>query len=783
MASETLTEVPQATSTSLLDLPVDILFMIFPYLDALSFLRLTATCKDLRNPDLLHEPSYWSTALRTTFRVPNQPVVQHDGERSYKLFKRMFTQSKIYTWGNNEKGCLGHSWVHPATVASVPPAMRRTRGMRSRHVSWPAQMQDTEGLGVVSDLQCGGWSTSMLTAKGAVYTVGVLDALWVNHGGRVTQPQGRIQKTVSAPTLLRYPPGYVQPSERYEPHTAIKQISAGRSHLLGLADSGRLWSWHNIELAALNVKFLHHDITEDRHGGRGTVKKVVAGWNKSAALVEGTGIVLWDPLQRDPRDTETEDAALVLESAVVPKTHFRARPSKPRGGGQRTAEPQDEDSRLAETVGEVQNFVLLEHVILFNTSLGKVFACRVFWGPSQQRITEPVELPLAEPLPTPETPSEQSEKRDGTETASATDVQGSFKRFAVFLRSGEVLTSDQDRVLDLLTFAPPRLPLFNRVPALQHREVISLAFGDYHYHALHSPGYITSYGNEPQACGALGLGGHGDPEGRLRGIRYRNMGGDGHLVPHGYAEGRRVWFDEQKKYWIKFLTSGGKNPGEAQERLRMAIGTPDIRCQGEVSEWIEQEGRDWVDKFGLQEYDDDGLGPYFALSVAAAGWHSGALVLANETLAVKIKEACEVPDPATKEKAKASSSSSQPATNNNNEGQPSSTSLLTTPISTLYDYGRWFLGLLPAETSNNPNYTGDNHAQPGATGGFRRNTLPVNYGASPGEGRKYVWAEDHFPRLRLSDGTEMPGEVGFDEWRYGRPEWDLEAPGIRGALD
>lgn len=35
--------------------------------------------------------------------------------------------------------------------------------------------------------------------------------------------------------------------------------------------------------------------------------------------------------------------------------------------------------------------------------------------------------------------------------------------------------------------------------------------------------------------------------------------------------------------------------------------------------------------------DDDGLPAYFALSVAAAGWHSGALVLVNEAKAERIR--------------------------------------------------------------------------------------------------------------------------------------------------
>lgn len=656
--------------------------------------------------------------------------------------------------------------------------------MRGRHVSWPAEMRECEMMGVVSDLQCGGWSTTMLTAKGAVWSVGTMDGL---SGGQVVGRRHYSgQKIAPHPTPLQYPPGFVHPNERYEPSTAIKQISVGRSHVLGLADSGRIWSWRNIEQAALNVKFIDHDISENGKGGTGTVKKVVAGWNKSAALIDGSGIVLWHPLRRDHEETEIEDAALVLESAVVSRTNCRRRVNNQRGEGQNGGE-QDEDW-LAETVGEVQNFVLLEHILVFCTSLGKVFACRINWD-GRQRTSEPVELPLTNPDPASE--PEQPGKAETANPAFATDVQGSFQRFAVFLGSGAVLTADQDRVTAFLDSNQMQQPLFSRIPALQHKQVISVAFGDWHYHALHAPGYITSYGNEPQACGALGLGGHGDPEGRLRGIRYRNMGGDGYLVPHGYTEGRRVWFEEQKKSWVKFLTSGGKDPSEAQERLRMAIGSPEIRCQGEVSEWIEQEGRDWVAKFSLQEHDEDGLGPYFALSVAAAGWHSGALVLKNSKLADKIEQACEVLDPAATFKSSAGGSSSR---NTNNEGQPTALhSILTATTSTLSDYARWFLGSPPYSSAvSNP--VQDPYADPNAaynnimgpapvqpqpqTASFRRNTLPINYGASPRDGVKYVWAEDSFPRLRLADGTEMPGEVEFDGWRYPRPEWDLDVSAV-----
>lgn len=749
---------------ALLNLPVEILLSIFPYLDANSFLSLTSTCHSLHRPEFLHEATFWSSLVRTTFRVPNQPVVQNDGQRWQKLYKRLLTQSRVTTWGDNNKACLGHSFTMPG-AARFRGGPRRgiARAIQQKHISRPQKMLGTEGLGVVSDLQCGGWSTSLLTSKGAIYTVGVLDGLQFNQ----RRARG-MQRAKSEPTPLTFPPGFVQPFERYDPATAIRQFSSGRGHVLGLSDSGRIWTWQNVDDAGLHVRFLHHETLEGENAsGIGVVRKVVAGWNKSAALIDGSGIVLWEPLERENDESEAEDAVLVLESAAVPNTNFR----DTKSSRNRSAE----EEHLAETIGEVQSFIVLEHVVLFNTSLGKVFVSNIIWNGNEKRLDYPLQLNLA-----------TSEDADEN---FATDLQGSFRNFAVFTRCGAVLTGHQDRVTDILQGTGENDPqtVFKRIPALQHKNVISVAFGDYHFHALHSPGYITSYGNEPQACGALGLGGHGDPEGRLRGIRYSGMGGDGRLVPHAYTEGRRVWFEHEKHQWIKFLTSGGVDAEEAAERVRMAIGSPDLAGQGEVSEWIEQEGRDWETKYGLQDEDEDGLGAYFALSVTAAGWHSGALVLANEDLAEKLSKACEVPDP--KAAAAKPSSSEEPAsstsTTDENGSQteqvspsPSSSSSSSSLLSTLADYGRWFLGVGPYSASSipsdNPDQSNTTHRPAIDPTRARRNPEPTDYGASPREGMMYAWAGDHFPRLRLSDGREMPGEVEFDEWRFGRPRWDLE---------
>jgi len=438
-----------------LDLPVDVLLLIFPYLDAPDFLHLTASCKALHQARFVEDAQYWSAAVRSTFRVPNQPVVEHDGARWLKLYKRLFTQSRIYTWGSTEKGCLGHS-LGPALEIRRPRGPMGHRLQRRKGVSWPGEMEGVENLGIVSDVQCGGWSTSLLTAKGALFSVGVLDGLDMH-----LQAFPYMQRDTFRPTALRYPAGFAQPHERYDPHTAIKQFSAGRTHILAISDSGRIWSWQNIEHAAFHVKFLHVETREGQRSGRGTVRKVVAGWNKSAALIEGTGIVIWEPLQRGHDDSAIEDAALVLESVVVPNTNHKQATSQERRG-----KNVEDDSSQADDVGEVTNFIVLENVVLFNTSIGKVYAAQFFWGDNSQHVNEPVELTLA-----------------GSDNATpdlATDIQGSFRSFAVFTRSGAVLTSTQDRLILEIQHQRTEQQLFTRIPALQHRNVISVAFGDYH---------------------------------------------------------------------------------------------------------------------------------------------------------------------------------------------------------------------------------------------------------------------------------------------------------------
>ncbi|KAF1832642.1 hypothetical protein BDW02DRAFT_648991 [Decorospora gaudefroyi] len=633
---------------SLTDLPVDVLDLVFPYLDAKSFLALCSTCRAFQQPSIRLDSAYWSYATRSTFRVPNQHVVQHDGLRWQKMYRRLLTQSRVFTWGSNSHNRLGHAYEVSAGQSSPMPRMLRMirpgrRMHMNSHCAFPVEMENTRNLGVIADMQCGGWSTTLLTSTGSLHTVGVLDGQRVHSSNDSLQP-------------LRFPAGYpsnATDAHYAEPTIAIRQFSAGRSHILALSDSGRLWSWYNVKKDALQVKFLNMDIKElpptasssaSASSSYGQIRRVVAGWSRSSAFIDGIGIVVWDPVERD-HDDASEDTMLVMEYAEVPNTAYR------RVKGARES---DEQRALGEAVGVVLNYILLEHFVVLATETGKVF-CGKFGTKNQ--IDNIIEL------------------RQLRNEKGPVDVQGSFRSFATF-KNNEVLTTDQN-YLEACWGAQHTNPDqtgiagLRRVPALQGNHVISVAFGDYHYLALHSDGKITSYGTEIQACGALGLGNEGDSAtGQARGVAYDRGSGNGYLLPHAYTHGRQVWFDARKREWLEQTVLGNKDPEEAKDRR--AMYTNDRNVQGEVSEWFEQEGRAWD-----QDNGEDGLGAYFALGISAAGWHSGALVLVNEELANK---------------------------------EPT------------YDY---------------------------------KNT--------------------RFPRLKLTNGTEMPGEKEFDAWRQGMPQFQLDS--------
>ena len=238
---------------------------------------------------------------------------------------------------------------------------------------------------------------------------------------------------------------------------------------------------------------------------------------------------------------------------------------------------------------------------------------------------------------------------------SSKTCRANIKRFGVFTEAGEVLAGHTDflnqcyaafqndpsaydsggwpQLAALLAGKPPD------VPALQNTGVIGLAYGDHHYQALHADGTITSYGTDSQCCGQLGLG-NTNTGAQFRGLfRAAGMGRDAYLIPSAQRHGRQIWFEPEKKDWLASMQGPFAGP-----LLRM--GTNRVAM---FSEWVEQEGRHWKDgpqssrlteqpdkrSTGSAGYED--LNAYFAITIAAAGWHSGALVLVDDEKAHEIR--------------------------------------------------------------------------------------------------------------------------------------------------
>jgi len=647
----------------LLDLPNDVLEIVLSRLeprDYLAFCRVSkAVYREFRQDSL-----YWRPETAATFRLPISPLLAADGPRWYWLYKRLRTQTRLFTWGQGLRGnfTLGRPWPSPRRpLPHLPP--RHPRTFQRTTSSWPNETPVPDDVGVIVDLQCGGWSTTILSSDGQLYTVGALDSL---NGITIGETAVRF-------TELKY---------LTHSTSAIRHFSAGRRHVLALTDDGEILSWDRVNGNGLKV----FSRTGRDFGGKPI--RVAAGWSESSAYVPQTGIVYWTPLKNDQADEMLD--GIHVQEMIIPNTARR----------------QTDQGRLLEIV----KHVVLEGFIIWITSDSKLCAC-----------------PVGERMPF-EVPGFASEGRE------LKDVQGQFHTFGVFTGAGEVLAGNVDYLrrcseafrADPSVFGSGDWSTLTRllssrprdVPALQHTGVVALSYGDYHYHALHADGKITSYGTDSQCCGSLGLLGP-DSGARFRGVRKERpgVGGDAKLLPIAELRGRQVWFEPEKKDWLGWLEDSVRQPSftfEGQPAHLAWDDHPDR--QAAFSEWVEQEGRNWDRGPATASADDangaktdhdpspkmgdyDQLGAYFAITIAAAGWRSGALVLVDEDKAHEARS-------------------------------------------------KWV--------------TVKEKIPRSVPGQFE----------SVYEKEEYVWKAQGFPKVILPDGFEMPGEGEPRIWRDGRPTMD-----------
>lgn len=516
---------------SLRDLPTDILLLIIPYLSAQDFTALCRSSRDFYYDDEVRfSASYWKDVTRAAYRIPIQPLVVSDGKRWMNLYRRLQIDSKVYCWGQMHGEDLEESEKSGQHLRSrlFPHRLRSTRG--ETNPGWPRALAEDSSriIGKVVDVQAGGWSTVLLNSRGSLFLFGMIEGYLLRNR---MQPRAE-----GRPKRLHFPDTFNSTSNESasdcnDPRSAIDHFSTGRAHILAVSDSNYLWTWCDANLQGLRIRF-----TTISTGGRrlsngdveGHITKAVAGWSRSSAYVEGTGIVVWEPVDnaRILEDTPENDRAaldtvLVSDTWTVPHTGYS------RSSKNRSAAAQDG----LKNVGEVVNWILLEHDLFFVTDLGKIFATPL---DSEDTFRQPVEITVSNP--------------SSDTTMKAGDVQGSFHSFAILFKDGTVLTGNEETLDNLHSHNTPAQ--LKRIPSLQQTGVISLAFGDYHYHALHADGTISSHGREPLGQGALGL---GELSGHIRGKA--NLDHDLFLRDRCETTGRRVHFEEEKRAWLEHLVS------------------------------------------------------------------------------------------------------------------------------------------------------------------------------------------------------------------------------------
>ncbi|KAH0563394.1 hypothetical protein GP486_002040 [Trichoglossum hirsutum] len=463
-------------------------------------------------------------------------------------------------------------------------------------------MAEARGKGIIVDLQCGGWSTTFLNSTGELYGTGILDGLSRDQ---------HLSSHSTRPRQLKFYGGGT-------PDTTIAQFSAGRCHVLGLSDSGKVWSWNDFSGNAVAIDLLAGSSEALR------VKRVVAGWSCSSAYVLGKGIAIWTPVVPVAGEVDTP-----VQASFILSTRYK-RPT----GNEREANAETE--KLGSQVGEVLNHVVLEDYIVFLTDLGKAFATRIF--DTLVGLQDPCHVVELTTFMAP----------DGSGPMSY--IQGSFRNFAVFNASGLVYQGNNEHLnrwwnedreggdsVQSTALKGPDVPV-----GLQNRNIISVAFGDWHMHALTADGRIISFGHDPRSVGCFGLGARYEG-GQLRGVRYPIIWGDSYLIDSATETGRTVWFEPEKLNWLKFMASGGTY---LDERLFLewadSMRTSED-FQKQVNDEFERWGEEWHTKWEPigNENGEDELShrAYFAISVVAGGSHSGALMLVNDGVLAWQREA------------------------------------------------------------------------------------------------------------------------------------------------
>ncbi|WVN86742.1 uncharacterized protein L203_101914 [Cryptococcus depauperatus CBS 7841] len=431
-------------------------------------------------------------------------------------FSRFIDEPAEIKWSNSQErtrsGSLTNSFSHPLRSQAEIKANNRAK----------------ESLGVV-ELQAGGWCFAARCSDGSVWVWGQLDGTIIRFRAPTWEDK---HCQCREPTMIPLP-------------CKAEALSAGRSHLLILDSDNLIWeltSWGKAyyHTAPALTSPLNHGTTHRPHH----IAQISAGWNHSAALTSGGDIFVWFPfaesyeaaltpdneLHGSARSTTADDGeneeeetprglrwGQVKSEVVIELPSLSSRPnwegnppdnegSGAEGKSGKTWEQLEdewnayESVRTTEEISESQKVIKIASGLDFLIALrknGEVWYTKVHTGEAFSWLYLPY---FSSPAITHITAQFQSI----TTYATPTQLSSSSSVYHARLNQDVSLTSSNP---NLLLYRPDALP------ALQNKEIIQVAIGDYHYAALTSNGRMYTWGQG--STGQLGTGyvgkSHHDP--------------------------------------------------------------------------------------------------------------------------------------------------------------------------------------------------------------------------------------------------------------------------------
>lgn len=250
--------------------------------------------------------------------------------------------------------------------------------------------------------------------------------------------QQDISPRMSAGTRRLIQPTKLQETNETQPKILFSSISAGRSHVIGLARDGSVWHWSN-HIMLQRVSF---QLTQ----GREKVVQVVANWGYSTVLTDAGSLyivprpdhIIPSQVNAEPQPTHIVTPKVALDQLLV-------------------SQQQQKGDKIVQIAG-------LDRCTIALTKQGQVLKIKtddanaLSTNPTQH-VTQLVNFSAT-------AASHENNDRDGLMKRFIT---GTFNNFAVYTRDGQVLLGKVDATSDTQ-------PLI--LPDLQNQDISKVSFGE-----------------------------------------------------------------------------------------------------------------------------------------------------------------------------------------------------------------------------------------------------------------------------------------------------------------